>query len=591
MSWDRHPERERNDRTHLDKWHHFRGAFLLCVLLLGFVALAIRLVFLQIVDHEYYAKLAEDQQIMQEPIKARRGGFFDRMGRPLCVSVPARSVFVAPAEIETEEVPKVSQALSRVLSVDEEELRNSMLGRYDGKQFKWVKRRVSDYEAAAVAALRLKGVKFRTEYRRTFPQGVLAPHVIGHVNVDQEGQEGLERTLDKELAGKDGLETLECDGSRQPLLTERAKFEPVVHGSDVQLTIDAEIQRIVEDELSKAMEEWNPLSVTIIVMEVKTGRILALGNAPTFSPLRPANCDPKDRLNRAVSACYEPGSIFKPFVMAGFLDAKLGQLDDTIFCENGLFRVRGRRLHDHHPYGWLTVSEVIEKSSNVGMAKIGLQMGAGRLFGTITAFGFGESTESGLPGEIGGIVTPFNKWNVYTVTSVPMGQEIAATPMQIITAFNAIANDGVLVKPQVVQTITEPDGEVLYKFEGPGAGRRVIRSETARHLIDPALVGVLLRGTGKAANVGVYPKFGKTGTAQKVAATGGFAHSRFVSSFLCGGPVDDPRVTALVLIDEPRRGQSYYGGTVAAPAAGRIVEKTLKYLRAPAMTVVQGADL
>jgi cell division protein FtsI/penicillin-binding protein 2 len=561
------------------------------VLLLGFVGLVVRLIFVQIVDHEYYARLAADQQILKQPIKARRGGFFDRMGRPICVSVPARSVFVAPAEIELDDVPKVSQELSRVLNVDETELRNAILGRYDGKEFKWVKRRVSDYEAAAAAALHLKGVKFRAEYRRTFPQGVLVPHVIGWVNVDQEGQEGLERTLDKELTGKDGLETLECDGSRRPLLTERAKFEPVVHGSDVQLTVDVEIQRIVEDELSRAMDEWNPLSVTIIVMEVKTGRVLALGNAPSFSPLRPGNCDPADRLNRAVCACYEPGSIFKPFVMAGFLDAKLGQLDDTIFCENGLFRIRGRRLHDHHPYGWLTVSEVIEKSSNVGMAKIGLQMGAGRLFGTITAFGFGQSTESGLPGELEGIVTPFRKWSVYTVTSVPMGQEIAATPMQIITAFNTIANDGVLVKPQVVETITDADGKVLYKFEGPEAARRVIRSETARLLIDPALRGVIVRGTGKAANFGTYPKFGKTGTAQKVATSGGFAHSRFVSSFLCGAPVDDPKVTALVLIDEPRRGQSYYGGTVAAPAAARIVEKTLKYLRAPAMTVARGADL
>ena len=556
------------------------------------MGVAVRLAFLQIMRHEYYAGLAEDQRIFRQPIEARRGGFFDRTGRPLCVSVPARSVFLAPAEISVDNVPVVSQALSHILNVDETELANSLLGPYDGRQFKWVKRRVSEYEAAAVDALKLKGVRLRTEYRRTFPQGLLASHVIGFVNVDEVGQEGLEKVLDNELTGTNGLELLECDGTRKPLLTDRARFDPVVNGCDVQLTIDAEIQRIVETELSQAMDDWDPVSVTGIVMEVKTGRILALANAPTFSPVRPANCEPGDRLNRAVSACYEPGSIFKPFVMAGFLDAHLGQLDDTIFCENGLFRIRGRRLHDHQPYGWLTVSEVIEKSSNVGMAKIGLQMGPGRLFGTISAFGFGESTHSGLPGELAGIVTPFKQWTVYTVTSVPMGQEIAATPMQIITAFNAIANGGMLLRPQVIESIADADGKVLRRFEGPAPVRRVVRSDTARRLIDQALTGVVLRGTGRAANFGIYPKFGKTGTAQKVSTAGGFAHSRFVSSFLCGAPVDDPRVAVLVLIDEPRRGSSYYGGTVAAPAAARIVEKTLKYLHEPVMgTVTRAADL
>jgi cell division protein FtsI/penicillin-binding protein 2 len=556
------------------------------------MGVAARLVFLQIVRHDYYAKLAEDQRIFKQAIVAMRGGFFDRVGRPLCVSVPARSVFIVPSEIAADNVPVLSQSLTRILGVNEAQVADAILSEYDGRQFKWIKRRVSDYEAAAVAALNLKGVKLRTEYRRTFPQGIIASHLIGFGNVDGVGQEGLEKSFDNELTGTNGSEVLECDGSRTPLLTDKAKFKPVINGSDIQLTIDAEIQRITEDELAKAVDEWNPLSVTGIVMEVKTGRILALANAPTFSPVHPANGDPSNRLNRAVSACYEPGSIFKPFVMAGYLDAKLGQLDDTIFCENGLFRIRGRRLHDHQPYGWLTVSEVIEKSSNVGMAKIGLQMGAGRLYGTVNAFGFGESTHSGLPGELGGIVTPFKQWSVYTVTSVPMGQEIAATPMQIITAFNAIANGGVLLKPQVLERITDADGKVLYQFEGAGPGRRVVRLETARRLIEQALTGVVLRGTGKAANFGTYPKFGKTGTAQKVSTTGGFAHSRFISSFLCGAPVDNPRITVLVLMDEPRAGASYYGGTVAAPAAARIVERTLKYLHAPVMTTVaKAADL
>jgi len=590
VSWDGERKGAGAPRGQLTKWHHFRGAFLLCVLLVGFTGLAARLVYLQILMHDTYVAIAEEQQTMKRPIRARRGGMFDRLGRPLCVSVPVKSVFVAPKEVELPYVPLVSLALSKELGLDEDKLRNEMLRRYD-KSFMWVKRRVSQREAASIHRLRLKGVSLRTEYRRTFPQGIVAPHLIGWVDVDQRGQEGLERTLDAQLTGVDGFEWLECDGGRRPLLTERARFKPAVHGSDVRLTVDAEIQNIISDELEQIVREWDPVSATVIVMEVKTGRILALDNRPTFSPVHPDRAAASDRLNRAVCACYEPGSIFKPFAMAGYLDAGLGRTDDTMFCENGLFRIRGRRLRDHRPFGWLTLSEVIEKSSNVGMAKVGLQMGPGRLFGIISAFGFGQSTDSGLPGEIGGIVTPFRKWSYYTVTSVPMGQEIAASPMQLIAAFNAIANDGVLVKPQVIQCITDQDGKVVSEFKAPAVVRRVISSETAQALIDPMLVGVVCRGTGKRANVGVYSKFGKTGTAQKLSSAGGYSHSRFVSSFLCGAPADDPRITVLVLLDEPRRGNSFYGGTVAAPVGGRITEKTLKYLGVTPSATSQGHDL
>jgi cell division protein FtsI/penicillin-binding protein 2 len=554
------------------------------------MGLGVRLVWLQVVQHEEYLLMARQQQTLGRPIQARRGAFLDIEGRPLCVSVPVKSVFVAPCDIDPEEVPRVSLALSSVLEVGEEELRNGMLRSYDSK-FMWVKRLVSEREAAILERMKLKGVGTRTEYRRTFPQGVMAPHLIGWVNVDHEGQEGLERVFDAQLSGREGYEQLECDGRRRPLLTDRALFSPVVNGCDIKLTVDAEIQRIAADELDKTVQQSNPVSATVIVMEVKTGRILAMASCPAFNPANPGAVDPKDRLNRAVGACYEPGSIFKPFVMAGYLDARLGAIEDRIFCENGLLRVGARPLRDHHPYGWLTVQEVMEKSSNVGMAKIGMQMGAARLYGIITAWGFGRSTRSGLPGEIDGIMTRFNRWGSYTVTSVPMGQEIATTPMQLITAFNGIANGGVLVKPQVVESITDPDGKVMWEFTGPETQRRVIDSETARTLIDPVLTGVIQRGTGGEAGVGVYPKFGKTGTGQKMAPGGGYSHSRFVSSFLCGSPVDDPRITVLVLVDEPRSGSSYYGGTVAAPAAARIVERTLKYLHVPSAAVARGSAL
>ena len=559
-------------------------------LLAGSACIIGRLVYLQVIEHDTYMAIARKQQIMNRPIKARRGGFFDRCGRPLCVSVPVKSVFVVPRKIRPDDVPDVSLILSSLLDIDEQKLRNGILRNYD-REFFWVKRRISDAEAAKVARLKLKFVNFRTEYRRAFPRGMIAPHLIGWVDVDQQGREGLERVYNSCLKGVDGSEVLDCDNQRRPRLTERAVFEPAVHGNEVHLTIDAEIQRMVSEELDDAMAEWNPIAATVIVMEVETGKILALGNRPTFSPMHPGTAHPSDRLNRAVCACYEPGSVFKPFVMAGFLDAQLGRVDDRIFCENGLLRVRGRRLRDHHPYGWLTFTEVMVESSNVGMAKVGLQMGPGRLFGIVNVFGFGSPTGSGLPGEIGGLVTPFKKWNDYSVTSVPIGQEIAVTPMQLITAFNAIANGGVLLKPQVVARITDPDGSEVWRLSKPEVVRRVISSETARLLIDPMLRGVVERGTGERANVGIYSKFGKTGTGQKPEPRGGYSHSRFVSSFLCGAPVEDPRITVLVLLDEPRRGSRHYGGTVAAPIAGRLTEKILRYLDVPRETTAVGRGL
>jgi cell division protein FtsI/penicillin-binding protein 2 len=572
------------------KWHRFRGAFLLCVLLAGFAAVGARLVWLQLLTRDELVKRAEKQHTMNIPIPARRGAFFDSCGKLLCTSAPVKSVFVDPLAVAWEDVPGLAKGLARDLRLDEAVLYTDIISNYD-KSFVWVKRRVTDEEAALIQRRQFPGVVLATEYRRNFPMGALAPHLLGWTNVDGAGVEGLELALNDQLRGINGSERLACDSRRRSMLTNDSIVKPAQHGNNVQLTIDSNIQRIVSRELDKAVQDWNPSSATAIVMEVKTGRILAIDNRPTYDPAEPGAAKPEERLNRAVASCYEPGSVFKPFTMAGCIESGLGRPEDRIFCENGLFRINGRRLRDHSPYGWLTYTEVIAKSSNIGMAKIGLTMGAARIYRTITAFGFGRVTGLGLPGEIPGIVHGLPSWSYYTVTSVPMGQEISATPLQLITAFNAIANDGVLVKPQIVQSITNPDGEVLYRLRGPEVVRRVISSSTARTLINPMMRSVVTMGTAKAINrIGEYPKFGKTGTAQK-AGVGGFSHSLFVASFMCGAPADDPVLSVIVLIDEPHKGSSYYGATVAAPAAGRIIEEALKYLNVPVGTVAQGQNL
>ena len=592
MSWIRGYDPGIVTETPLDKWHHLRGAILVSVLLAAFTGLAVRLFYLQVVAHDELVSKAQEQQKVRRSLQARRGGIFDRLGRPLCVSVPAKSVYLVPKDVKPENVGRVAKVLAENLQLRDGETRAGNARRLrDGmrkrrkKAFMWVRRLVSDGEAARVASLGLKCVHFRTEYRRDFPQGITASHLIGWTNVDEEGQEGLERIYERQLRGSDGFERLECDGLRRTRVTERTRVKPVVHGMSIQLTIDAEIQRVVAEALARAFCERRPISGTAIVMEVKTGRILALANCPDYDPSRPASGDPKGkrRLNHAVCSRYEPGSIFKPFVMSGYIEAGLGRVDDTIFCENGLFRYRGRRLRDHHPFGYLSVSEILWKSSNIGMAKIGLELGIRRMYETVCAFGFGSTTGSGLPAENRGKVMPFGRWSYYTATSVPMGHEIEATPMQLITAFNALANGGLLVKPQLVESIADADGNVVEQFKGPEFSLRVVSEETARTMLDPLLSGVIERGTGRRANIGAYRKFGKTGTAQKV-VDGRYSHSKFVSSFVCGAPLEDPRITVLVLLDEPTVGVNFYGGTVAAPVAAHITEETLKILHVPGGT-------
>ncbi|HUU42522.1 MAG TPA: penicillin-binding protein 2 [Planctomycetota bacterium] len=600
MSWNAGYDEVRTfPEAALDKWHHLRGAVLLSVLLAGFVALGVRLVHLQVLRHEELAAKAEGQQEVRRQVEARRGAFFDRMGRPLCVSVPGRSVFLVPSSVKDADVSRTATLLADALDPEPGKTREVLareladeIRRRRAMQFMWVKRQVSDAEGARVASLGLGCVHFRREYRRAFPQGITASHLVGWTNVDEEGQEGLERVYDRVLRGSDGFARLECDGLRRTLVSDRTRVKPVTHGANIQLTLDVEVQRFVEEELTRGYDAYRPVSAIAIVMEVRTGRILALANRPDYDPAHPADPDDPDgkrRLNHAVVSRYEPGSIFKPFVMAGYFESGLGRVDDTIFCENGLFRHRARRLRDHHPFGYLTVGEILWKSSNIGMAKIGLALGERRVFDTVTAFGFGSSTGSGLPGENPGKVRAFREWSYYTVTSVPMGHEIEATPMQLITAFNALANGGLLVKPQLVESIADADGNILERFEGPEFSLRVVSEETARRMVDPMMTGVIEQGTGKGANFGEYRKFGKTGTAQKV-VDGEYSHTRFVSSFVCGAPVEDPQVSVLVLFDEPTVGTSFYGGSVAAPIAARIIEHTLKVLGVPGGTPARRED-
>ena len=565
--------------TPVGRRHHIRGAVFLCLLLVGFCVVVTRLVYLQVFKHEEYRWRASRQQTKFSIVYARRGTFYDASMRPLVLSEAVQSVFVSPVEVE--DLEGTATALAGMLGLDRAKLAEELEQRAD-LDFMWVKRRVTQEEAEKTAQAKLTGVHFKTEYRRRYPQGNLASQTLGWTDIDNRGLEGLEGLFDKELRGVDGYQRTECDVGRHAVVTDKAEYVPVRHGTNIVLTINLEIQRIVEEEADAVDEKFGPESLTIIVMDPHRGTILAVCNRPTFDPARPADVPAEARQNRAVIACYEPGSVFKPFVMSRLFDLGKGTPSEKIFCENGLFRVPGikRTLRDHDAYGWLTLSEVIEKSSNIGMAKVGLALGKDDLYKAVRGFGFGQRTGVEMMGELAGRLTPEARWSGYTVTSVPMGQEITVTPMQLINAFNVFANGGWLLKPSVVEAELDSEGKIVKQLCAPERIKRVISGRTAATMVD-IMHKVVLQGTGKAAQGGEYSKAGKTGTAQKASETGGYSHTKFVASFLCVAPVEDPRITVLVLVNEPRKGPSYYAASVAAPSAANIAERVLKYMKVP----------
>jgi cell division protein FtsI/penicillin-binding protein 2 len=422
----------------------------------------------------------------------------------------------------------------------------------------------------------------QSELRRCYPQGPLASHVVGIRDIDGKGRDGIERIFDPLLAGKDGRRVSAQDARGKILaVAEHVSTLPEPGGS-VVLTIDSVIQSVVESRLDQVVSEWKPASATAIVMDPRTGEILALANRPTFDPEDPAAASTDAWVNRAVSDSYEPGSTFKPFIVSSALDWQLITPSDQIDCHNGAYRMGPRILHSHHRNGILSVPDVVVRSDNIGMAIIGERMTNPGLHRAVQSFGFGRPTGIELPGESSGVVRPLNHWTpFYSTGSVPMGQELSVTPMQLITAFSALANGGELLRPRIVRAIVQPDGTRVLMFEKPEVMARPVRPETARFMVEEILTAVVDRGTGRKAQLAGYSVFGKTGTAQKQSPRGGYLKGRYISSFMAGAPAADPRIVVLVVLDDPSKGPEPFGGKVAAPAVADILRRSLTYLGVP----------
>jgi cell division protein FtsI (penicillin-binding protein 3) len=537
------------------------------LLVLWMTGLVVQLYRLQIIDYADLLARAQRQQQHMIEVAPKRGEIFDRQMNPLAMSLAVDSVFAVPYEIPHPEA--VCKLLGHVLGLDA----NDLLGRLTSSHsFCWVKRKVTVEEANRVRDLNLKGIYFQRESKRFYPKGDLAAHVVGYVGLDDKGLAGLEYGMDDIIRGRSGRVLVATDARRRSFQSTEWAGEP---GKNLVLTLDEKIQYIAEKALAEAVEKWKAPGGVAIIQNPNTGEILALASQPTYDPKDFAKSPPEALQNRGLSWVYEPGSTFKLVTVAAALEEKLANPDEVIDCQQGSIVLAGHVIHDHEPFARLTVRDVVVKSSGVGAIKLGLRLGRQRLYKYIRSFGFGEKTEVELPGEERGLLNPPNRWSGISIGEISMGQEIGVTAIQLVTAYSAVANGGVLFEPRLVHDLFLGQA---HDAMPPVPGHRVISERTA-NLMKQILAAVVERGTGQAAQLTGYSSAGKTGTAQKVDPSGAFSKSHYVASFVGFAPIGRPAITILVAIDSPVG--AIYGAEVAAPVFKSIAEQTLGYMNVP----------
>lgn len=532
---------------------------------------------------------ARKSSTVEVAIQAQRGGILDTMGRVLAGSVRRPSVFVDPAFVS--DVRQAAHIVAPVLGMDAGELER-MLTENRTRRFMWVKRFISDKQHAALEALRkikpLRGFVIRHEPRRIYPDGRLAAHVIGFVDAEQIGRAGIEQWFNGRLEGKAGKRVVTVDRARNRIEPRRDAYRAPHDGDSILLTIDAYIQGRAELRVKEAVAKFDAHWGTAVVMDPHTGEILACVSYPDFDPARPIppglssaehEAARARLMNRAVAGAYEPGSVFKPFVASCAVDEGFSQYDE-IYEVNGPAHAFGRRIiHDDHTWSRLTLEEVISKSSNIGMGMLADRLGNRRLYDYVQRFGFGSATGVRLPAEAQGTLHPLSRWTSYSTQSIPIGQEIAVTSVQLISAFSVFCNGGMLYRARVVRGVIDAEGRVVVDYSEPIAVRRVLSERAAREIRLGPLVQVVTCGTGRGrVELEEYQVLGKTGTAQLAYPhKRGYIPGRYFSSFIGAAPSDNPRVVVLVSLYYTKS----YGGSGSGPAAAKILSETLKYLRVP----------
>ena len=560
------------------KWNsRTRCASVCLVFILMFSVFSFRLIYLQMVKHDQYAGLAAEKHVIKQPIFAERGTILDANSEVLAHNVPVDTV-VADATRLTD-VDSTVDLISKELQLPRGEVSEKL---HTDRRYIVLKREVAKSNADSLRqqlhAKNLRGIYFEQDATRIYPNGTMLCHVIGFTDFEHKGIQGVEGSLDEYLHGQDGYRYIEHNRAGREIVLYRGQERAPRNGYQVHLTIDLNLQNIVENEIDAAMREYSPKKATIILMRPQTGEILAMANRPAFDLNKRSEAKPEQMKNRAICDMMEPGSTFKIVTAAAAINEHKVGLDSSIFCENGMWNYGGTPLHDHAAFGDLSVKDILVKSSNIGAAKLAVNLGDQKFYEYIRRFGFGDRTGVELPGEIPGLIRSPQSWSKISITHIPMGHEIGVTPLQMATAMCAIANGGKLMTPRIVKSITTADGKPISTLK-PIVLRQVISPQTANQ-IGTALRGVVSdRGTAAAAAVPGFTIAGKTGTAQKVGPHGGYEKGKEVVSFCGYLPADHPEFVGLVVLDDAQtKAEQNYGGTVAGPIFSRIAEKAARYL-------------
>ena len=561
-----------------------RALFVAIGLVAWMLLIGARLVQLQINQHEDFTARARNQQLSAIDTSPTRGQVLDRQGRELARSIDTESFFADAREIS--DPNDTAKRIASVTGQDRDELCKRLAAAIEAKkQFVWISRRLDSDVANKLDKMELKGVYSRKESKRYYPNDSLAAHVLGFVGSEQIGLGGVEQYYNEKIRGEGGKVYLEMDRERHAFESYEVQPNP---GQTVVLTIDQTIQYRTEQALGAAVERAHAKSGTAIVMDPQNGEILALANAPSFDPNQPQKDSAEARVNNALQSVYEPGSTFKIVAYSAAIEKGLVRPEDKIDCQMGQITVAGRLIHDHKPFGVLTIADALAQSSNVGAIKLGLLVGNESMYDYMKRLGFGSRTGIDLAGESAGLLRALARWQPSSIGSLAMGQEIGVTPLQMATAYSVLANDGMLVKPHIVRELRSPDGAVV--FQTKVETRRALKPETTAALRN-MLEGVTLHGTARKAQLEGYTAAGKTGTAQKIdPRTHAYSGTKYIGSFVGFAPVNHPAVVIIVVIDEPEG--AYHGGDVAAPVFREIAEQILPDLSvSPDVEIKSGPPL
>lgn len=555
-----------------------RAYILATAIVFSFLIISLRLFDLMILQHETLSGKARQQYLRSKTLKPQRGVIWDRNMKEMAINVETDSLFAVPSEVD--DIASLSSKLAPVIKVSANDLNTTFIAKKD-KNFIWLLRKMDEETSRNVSSLKsrerlIKEIGLLTETKRYYPKGQTASHLLGFTNIDNKGISGIELTYDEYMRGTEKKISSSRDARGNSL---SQGLEDGLSGSSILLTIDEGLQYIVEREITRAMEEWNASAAVAIMMNPMTGEILAMANRPAYDPNFSNESSDSERRNRGVTDIYEPGSTLKAFLASAAFEEGVVKLDQKFDCSKGFIVVGGKPIKDVHRNGVLSFQDVIKKSSNVGSVQIGLKLGKEKYYSYLKKFGFGDKSGIDMPGEVGGILRSPAKWSGTSIGAISIGQEIGVTPLQLVTAYSAIANGGSLMKPYVVSEIISATGEII-KRNDPVEVETVISVRTAG-IIKDILKGVTEEGgTGKNAEITGNLVAGKTGTAQKVdSATGRYSKDKFISSFVGFAPADKPEIALIVVIHEPK-GASY-GGVVAAPVFKRIVENAFAYLNIP----------